>query len=103
MSATQSQPLITEEVGAAILHELRTINARLQLLEKAMATEASGWVTGEEAAQILGLGSTRPLQYARTHGFLTKFASRRPYRYDRNEVKALAEKVRSGKVYLSHL
>jgi len=63
-------------------------------------------LTPEKAAKLLGWpigkgrGYTRRLKFARDNGYLTIFYNYRPFMYDRNEVIALAEKIRAGKVYI---
>jgi hypothetical protein len=91
----------------AAIHENTAVQLRIaEALESQQASAARNYYTPEEAADRLGFritktGShTRRLKYCREHGFLSIWYSERPYHYDRDQVNALAEKLRLGKVYL---
>lgn len=91
----------------AAIHENTAVQRRIaEALESQQATAARNYYTPNEAADRLGFritktGShTRRLKYCREHGFLSIWYSERPYHYDRDQVNALAEKLRLGKVYL---
>lgn len=91
----------------AAIQENTAVQRRIaEALESQQATAARNYYTPDEAADRLGFritktGShTRRLKYCREHGFLSIWYSERPYHYDRDQVDALAEKLRLGKVYL---
>jgi hypothetical protein len=91
----------------AAIQENTAVQLRIaEALESQRSSNARNYYTPEEAAERLGFkvtktGShTRRLKYCREHGFLSIWYSERPYHYDRDQVNALAEKLRLGKVYL---
>lgn len=91
----------------AAIQENTAVQRRIaEALESQQATAARNYYTPDEAADRLGFritktGShTRRLKYCREHGFLSIWYSERPYHYDRDQVDALAEKLRKQKVYL---
>lgn len=95
------------EALLAAIQENTAVQRRIaEALESQQATAARNYYTPDEAADRLGFritktGShTRRLKYCREHGFLSIWYSERPYHYDRDQVDALAEKLRLGKVYL---
>lgn len=94
------------DILAAIKENTAVQRRIVELLEQQHTTETRNYYTPEEAADRLGFritktGShTRRLKYCREHGLLSIWYSARPYHYDRDQVEALAEKLRLGKVYL---
>lgn len=62
------------------------------------------WYTPDEALKALGCQITangrRRLQYLRNKAFLTKFGSLKPFTYDAQQVKDIAEKLRAGEICL---
>lgn len=103
------KPIGTMDFDAllAAIQENTAVQRRIaEALESQQATAARNYYTPDEAADRLGFritktGShTRRLKYCREHGFLSIWYSERPYHYDRDQVDALAEKLRQGKVYL---
>jgi hypothetical protein len=91
----------------AAIEENTAVQRRIaEALEGQRSSNARNYYTPEEAAEKLGFkvtatGShTRRLKYCRDKGFLNIWYSERPYHYDRDQVEALAEKLRKGKVYL---
>lgn len=102
-------PIGTMDLAAllAAIQENTAVQRRIaEALESQQASAARNYYTPDEAADRLGFritktGShTRRLKYCREHGFLSIWYSERPYHYDRDQVDALAEKLRQGKVYL---
>ena len=96
------------------INELISINRELlaaqretnRLMRKELEPP-SRWVKPDEAAVILGRNITksgthrRVLTIARNRGLLTVFGAMNPYLYDRKEVEGLADRMRSGEIFLN--
>lgn len=66
----------------------------------------SPWIGPDEAAELLGFNITKSgshrvrITWLCRQGFITKFRSSRPRRYDRADVLQCAEKLRNGKIHI---
>lgn len=71
---------------------------------KQMEVNNKDWFTADEALKVLGCKVTgagrRRLQYLRNKGFLSKFGSTKPFTYDAQQVKEVAEEVRAGRIHI---
>ena len=91
---------------AIIAARVEQIEADLRAIQEIVKNGIESALSPEKAAKILGWpigkgrGYTRRLKFARDAGHLTIFYNHRPFMYDREEVLALAEKIRAGKVYI---
>ncbi|MCG8332227.1 MAG: hypothetical protein MI974_31365 [Chitinophagales bacterium] len=89
-------------VEARILQLEQKVDILISLLQY----ERKAWITPEETAQELGYNVTpnrdftRKLAILRRRGDLTKYIPGRPYKYDKAEVRQLADDVREGKKQL---
>lgn len=97
---TTTLPTDLNTLFKALLAEQRETNRLLR-------NERKDWLTGDEAAALLGRPYSksgqhlRILKFARDKGHLTIFGSRSPFTYWRKEVEALQQKVVRNEVYLS--
>lgn len=86
-----------EELLKQVLENQQLILKRLNKLESA---DQSDFVGPDEALKILGFPATqngrRRLQALREKGFLKRFASRRPYQYQREELLSISNGVQTG-------
>ena len=68
--------------------------------------QPSAWIGPDEAAELLGFNITKSgshrtrITWLCKQGFITKFRSSRPRRYDRADVLQCAEKLRNGKIHI---
>ncbi|MCB0653208.1 MAG: hypothetical protein KDC85_18185 [Saprospiraceae bacterium] len=69
-----------------------------------LAMNTKQWYTPDEALKVLGYSPTpnarRRLKYLRDKNFLTSFGSQSPYTYDAQQVKKVADLIRSGELHV---
>ena len=85
---------------------LRQLISEQRETNRLLKNEFKQWLSGDEAAALLGKKITksgehkRVLAFCRKHGHLTIFGQSRPYTYWHEEVRDLQRKVAAGQVFL---
>jgi len=89
------------------LIEIEIANAdRMDRIIGLLERDQAPFLEPDDACRVLGIKLTTSgrhrvrLKFFREHGFLTKFGSRNPFTYERNEVKDLASRIAQGKVQM---
>ena len=82
----------------AVTHQKKAMDALLERIE----SNTKAWYTPDQALEVLGFAPTRNarrrLKYLRDKHILTKFGSLKPFTYDAEQVKEVAELIRAGRI-----
>ena len=83
----------------AVSHQKKTMDALLERIE----SNTRAWYTPDQALEVLGFtpptrNARRRLKYLRDRHLLTKFGSLKPFTYDAEQVKEVADMIRAGRI-----
>ena len=85
---------------------LNEINEKLDQILQHQAKDRNPWMNPDEASTELGFPKTtsgsnrRVLAWLRKRGMLTKFRPGKPMMYDKEEIKAISQKIRDRRIFL---
>lgn len=102
-----NQTFLENILSQIMEHQAHQVALLERLVEQTTpgANIAANWLDPEQAAAALGLNITKSkshrvrLSWLRRQGFLTKFRSGNPPKYDRADIEQCAEKIRAGKIH----
>ncbi|MCB0654188.1 MAG: hypothetical protein KDC85_23105 [Saprospiraceae bacterium] len=95
------QTITYEQMQQLISQNEKLVQVMEAMLDR-IEMNAKEWYTPDEALNVLGFHTTknsrRRLQYLRDNNLLTKFGSLKPFTYDAQQVKEVADLIRAGRI-----
>lgn len=95
---------ITYEQMQQLISQNEKLVKAMEAMVRHIEMNTKEWYTPDEALTVMGFqtakNSRRRLQYLRDHHFLTRFGSLKPFTYDAQQVKEVAEKIRANQIYI---
>lgn len=85
---------------------LKEINNKLDQVLRYQEKDKSPWMNPDEASTELGYqpkpsgSNRRVLAYLRKRGVITKIRPGKPIMYDKEEIKAISQKIRDRRIFL---